>query len=272
MHSQFINDKTAKHRTVQEMLRSNAQRASSAAPPIQMKLKVGSVGDRYEQEADRVASEVVRQPAPTSPMLSGKNVAPKSPIQRTAQVVQRVSDDPTSLDTYLENHHVSSIFKEYTGKSFTMESVDFLQAVRHFRKKPTLEMAEEIFDRYVAEDAPQMINLEMGHEGYKQYIDEVREAIDRAREDVSRMRSKREKEARLRTIFDPQYEKIYHLVESDIFPRFRTSPHYARATSKLEQVRSMGRFARWRSWKQGVTAKRGAYGKIGKDYMKQWSK
>ncbi len=50
------------NRAVQQLVSS-----SRNAPVIQTKLQVGPVGDRYEQEADRVAKEVVRMPAASSP-------------------------------------------------------------------------------------------------------------------------------------------------------------------------------------------------------------
>ena len=41
---------------------------SPFAGPIQAKLTVGPAGDQYEQEADRVAKQVVAAPAPAAPI------------------------------------------------------------------------------------------------------------------------------------------------------------------------------------------------------------
>jgi hypothetical protein len=50
------------NRAVQQMVTS-----SRNAPVIQPKLEVGPVGDRYEQEADRIAAQVVKMPAVPAP-------------------------------------------------------------------------------------------------------------------------------------------------------------------------------------------------------------
>jgi hypothetical protein len=50
------------NRAVQKMVTS-----SRNAPVIQPKLEVGPVGDRYEQEADRVAAQVMKMPATPAP-------------------------------------------------------------------------------------------------------------------------------------------------------------------------------------------------------------
>jgi hypothetical protein len=59
---------------------------------IQTKLTVGPAGDRYEQEADRVAEQVLSMPAPISrpPAASGKS----SPVQRAAEEEEEVQTKP----------------------------------------------------------------------------------------------------------------------------------------------------------------------------------
>ena len=49
---------------VSGLLAGGSSPAPASGPPIQAKLRVGPVGDRYEQEADRVAGEVVDSPSP----------------------------------------------------------------------------------------------------------------------------------------------------------------------------------------------------------------
>jgi len=184
--------------------------------------------------------------------------------QTAPQRIQRVSDDAGNLDTYLENHHVSSIFKEYAGQNFVMESFDFLQAVRHYRKKPSLAMAEEIYARYIHKDAPQMVNLP------GQLSSQARAAIDQAASDIANMKKSQQKEERLRNIFDPQYENIRVMVAGDVMPRFKKSAHYEKANKKLENVKSMNWFSRAISWRKGVKAKRGAYGAMKDGYTDKW--
>ena len=43
---------------------------------IQAKLKVSQPGDAYEQDADRVADEVMRMPDPQAPSLAGERTIP----------------------------------------------------------------------------------------------------------------------------------------------------------------------------------------------------
>ena len=38
---------------------------ATSVPGVQAKLKIGSPGDKYEQEADRVAEQVMRMPEPS---------------------------------------------------------------------------------------------------------------------------------------------------------------------------------------------------------------
>ena len=63
------------NRAVQQLVSS-----SRTAPVIQTKLQVGPVGDRYEQEADRIAAEVVKTPT-TAPQMTQRETDPDA-IQR----------------------------------------------------------------------------------------------------------------------------------------------------------------------------------------------
>ena len=40
---------------------------ATGTPPVQLKLTVNKPGDKFEQEADRMADKVMRMPAPTAP-------------------------------------------------------------------------------------------------------------------------------------------------------------------------------------------------------------
>jgi hypothetical protein len=80
---------------------------------VQAKLMVGPVGDRYEQEADRVAEQVMTMPAPVSQQRSA--VSAQSPLQRQAPeeeeeevqmipLVQRRADGSFEAGSELESH------------------------------------------------------------------------------------------------------------------------------------------------------------------------
>jgi hypothetical protein len=64
-----------------------------ARPTVQTKLAVGPAGDRYEQEADRVARQVVRAPAPAQPLPVDEYYRgpayPSSAAQRSSQAHRR---------------------------------------------------------------------------------------------------------------------------------------------------------------------------------------
>jgi hypothetical protein len=70
--------RTIGNHAVQRMLNPRAV----PVPTIQPKLKVGDANDAYEQEADRVARQVVNAPQRTP---SAPSVQPKSLVQRTAE-------------------------------------------------------------------------------------------------------------------------------------------------------------------------------------------
>jgi hypothetical protein len=74
----------------------------SKAIPIQAKLTIGEAGDKYEQEANQVASQVVKQiNAPIT--RSQKNI---TDIKTVTRQIQRAdtTDDPNALETIEENY------------------------------------------------------------------------------------------------------------------------------------------------------------------------
>lgn len=80
--------RAAGNRAFGRLLTSAFERAGSRRPVLQAKLIVGPPGDRYEQEADRVAEHVVRMPTPDAHQES---IAPLSPL--SGNNAQRACDD-----------------------------------------------------------------------------------------------------------------------------------------------------------------------------------
>lgn len=71
-----------------------------SAPAVQPKLFIGAPGDRFEQEADAVAEQVMRQAQPTEPAAS-RSVAPLPGRASAAggfETLQRQSVSPFSID------------------------------------------------------------------------------------------------------------------------------------------------------------------------------
>ena len=62
--------------------------------PIQAKLQVGPVGDRYEQEADRVASEVMRKPVPQPTQRKARTGDERENVDGATVGVQRMPAPP----------------------------------------------------------------------------------------------------------------------------------------------------------------------------------
>lgn len=76
---------------------------AAAAPPVQLKLTVNKPGDKFEQEADRMADKVMRMPAPTAPAEKLQRQpddklqkAPEGKVQRAElkdEKIQKKDDD-----------------------------------------------------------------------------------------------------------------------------------------------------------------------------------
>ncbi|MGB3615225.1 MAG: DUF4157 domain-containing protein, partial [Elainellaceae cyanobacterium] len=70
--------------------------------PIQPKLRVGAVGDRYEQEADRVADQVMRMPEPSGRSPSVRSQAPQSLQRQTVASEMTVSEQEDEEDVAVQ--------------------------------------------------------------------------------------------------------------------------------------------------------------------------
>ena len=77
---------------------------SGAVPVIQPKLQVGPVGDRYEQEADRVAEQVMRMPEPEAVQRGPADEAREEPGEdesgSLAGQIQRVTSETAGSDGF----------------------------------------------------------------------------------------------------------------------------------------------------------------------------
>jgi Domain of unknown function (DUF4157) len=68
------------HRAVSQLVDGSREDAH----PIQAKLTVGPAGDAYEQEADRVAGQIMRMPEPGAAAAEGAAAGGPPPVQRAA--------------------------------------------------------------------------------------------------------------------------------------------------------------------------------------------
>ena len=174
--------------------------------------------------------------------------------QTAPQRIQREPDDNSNLlNTFVENHHVSPFLREFAAKEWSAENFDFVQAVRHYRKNPSLKMAKVIYERYIREGAPQMVNLSAP--AFSKVSEEI--------EQISKMKwwQWQQKKEQLSTLFDDAYkDAIANL--TDTVARYKEAGLYKQVTQKLEDVKQMGWHARMQDWRKGVNIKRGAYGKL----------
>jgi hypothetical protein len=91
---------------------------------IQTKLKIGEPGDKYEQEADRIADEVMRMPEPSMQ----RQIEP----EEDEEIVQRkVSANPTSLNSEQSSSEISPIVHEVLnspGQPLDPETRTFMES------------------------------------------------------------------------------------------------------------------------------------------------
>ena len=84
-------DVLALQRTVGNQAVTRLLGRTTPAPHIQFKLTVGPASDRYEQEADRVAEQVMSMPAAgvTSPAMAGEAAKRSQPVQRQGEKAEK---------------------------------------------------------------------------------------------------------------------------------------------------------------------------------------
>ncbi|MCI4670779.1 MAG: DUF4157 domain-containing protein [Bacteroidia bacterium] len=109
---------------------------------IQPKLKVGEPGDKYEQEADAMADQVVNQPAHTapqiSPMMDGEDEAKRKPMVQQMAAEEKIDkmDDPEVMEKQ-EEEQVDMKEREEGLDMKEEEQVDMKE------KEKGLDMKEE---------------------------------------------------------------------------------------------------------------------------------
>jgi hypothetical protein len=80
--------RAAGNRAVSGLIQAKAATAAATAATIAAKLTVGPVGDQYEQEADRVADQVLNMPTPTRGQQAAASSQPQAQRQVEEEEVQ----------------------------------------------------------------------------------------------------------------------------------------------------------------------------------------
>ena len=130
---------------------------AQAVAPIQAKLRINRPGDKYEQEADRVADQVMRRTGPiAAPVIREESADPERENQafgvwRSAlpsitpaprAVIQRVPGDVTRV-----NHHLLTLFlSSYEGGPL----VPLAATQAYLSNPPLLAMGARLRDRVLA--------------------------------------------------------------------------------------------------------------------------
>lgn len=106
-----------------------------------------------------------------------------------------------SLKDILDSEIYLPLFHGFLKSEFSEENLDFLMLVKEYRHQPSQKRADEIYDGFVRINSPKEINIEFG----------VRKKIEL------------EKEMSGVQVFDEAYERVFKLLESDSFTRFKQS-------------------------------------------------
>ncbi len=152
------------NQAVQRLLRSRA---------IQAKLTINEPGDRYEQEADRVAEQVMRMPEPGASLASGRGALPKAGNSRAAPpplpIVQRVVNGNSTVQRCGGEAHAGcgcarGLMSEEPDLASQSPSIQRLLRSRAIQAKLTInepgDQYEQEADR-VAERVMRMLDLSL---------------------------------------------------------------------------------------------------------------
>jgi hypothetical protein len=167
---------------------SNISVFPSASAAVQPKLTVGQPGDKYEQEADQVATDVVnRMNMPASQLGQGETVQQKGAINEVRRVsversisvtsaeagrIQRVIEldalqqmkvratpVPETISAMMRNSQWREIFIAYCKGNWISEVPAFYLAVQNYKNAPTSELGHQIYHEFIKNSATSEINV-----------------------------------------------------------------------------------------------------------------
>ncbi len=155
--------------------------------PIQPKLTIGQVGDPYEQEADRVAAQVVSQiHAPASPAIASPKQQPNASLRRKAlgQPIQR-SEAIEVEEEELQMKPADTVQREATPEEeeLQMKPVDSIQREttpeeEELQMKPTIQRQSDVGGLPASNNIESAINQSRG--GGQAMPDTIRQPMEQA--------------------------------------------------------------------------------------------
>ncbi len=119
--------------SLHQKLGNSGVRKMHASGLIQAKLKIGKPGDKYEQEADRVAKEVVSKPGPgnTSQLDEDKEIQTCTLVAKITPLIRRTSlDDEGEIRSKLLQGQAEKEEESLQGKPLQKQDDDEVQ--EHF--------------------------------------------------------------------------------------------------------------------------------------------
>lgn len=120
--------------------------ARSTSPTIQFKLTIGQPGDRYEQEADQVAAQVMAMPEPANPSIQRQELTDSQESEEEAEEIQAkpLADSITPLvqrQTEEESEEVQT--KESEAESEAVQAKSLVSSITPLQRQ-TEDESEEV--------------------------------------------------------------------------------------------------------------------------------
>eukprot|EP00808_Paulinella_micropora_P022281 g61603.t1 len=122
------------------------------------------------------------------------------------------------LEDILTTKRGFQFFAAHCRGEFSEENPLFWRAAHNYKSKTSFDKFMEIYERYVSEDSPMMVNLSYQT---KKTLD------DMAQEDGNRVTLQK-----LQSIFDAALEEVYEMLKRDTYNRFVSGPLYAMYQAK----------------------------------------
>lgn len=110
-------------------------------------------------------------------------------------------------------------FLAYAQSEYNSENIEFLRAVRAFRKNPTLDGAQSIWHKFFNKESKLQINLSAG------VVETIQKLLASGHIDM----------VDLLTLFDQATAGILNLVENDTLRRFKNTNEYIKKYGSPEK-------------------------------------
>lgn len=131
--------------------------------------------------------------------------------------VSRQPSPGETLENVLANKKTLEFFRVFTSQVFAEENLNFWLVVEDFKLLPADDLeteAQKIYDEYIEHQSPSEINIDPG-----------------TREEILRQISHPD-----HAMFEKAQRRVFHLLESDIYPRFQNADVYKKVRKILKKT------------------------------------